>query len=79
MEIVRQAAWTKDDHRLAAGDQFGSNTKTVTTTLVLRLVAEDENGLADPVEKWLPELVKGGEHITVRMTLTTPVIWVAPC
>ncbi|WP_344598136.1 serine hydrolase domain-containing protein [Streptomyces violaceusniger] len=71
VEIARQAAWTKDDHRLAVDDQFrvGSNTKTVTATLVLQLVAEDKVRLDDPVEKWLPGLVKGGADITVRMLL----------
>ncbi|MEU1661630.1 serine hydrolase domain-containing protein [Streptomyces griseofuscus] len=71
VEIAKQAAWTKDDHRLAAGDQFrvGSNTKTLTATLVLQQVAQKRIGLDDTVEKWLPGLVKGGEHITIRMLL----------
>ncbi|MEV7203056.1 serine hydrolase domain-containing protein [Streptomyces griseoluteus] len=71
VEIAKQAAWTKDDHSLAAGDQFrvGSNTKTVTATLVLQQVAQQKISLVDTVEKWLPGLVKGGEHITVRMLL----------
>lgn len=71
IEIARQAAWTKDDHRLAVGDRFrvGSNTKTLTATLVLQQVAAKRIGLDDTVEKWLPGLVKGGEHITVRMLL----------
>ncbi len=71
VEIARQAAWTKDAHRLAAGDRFrvGSNTKTLTATLVLQQVAERRIGLDDTVEKWLPGLVKRGDHITVRMLL----------
>ncbi|MFD8839437.1 serine hydrolase domain-containing protein [Streptomyces griseofuscus] len=71
VEIAKQAAWTKDDHSLAAGDQFrvGSNTKTLTATLVLQQVAQKRIGLDDTVEKWLPGLVKGGEHITIRMLL----------
>jgi D-alanyl-D-alanine carboxypeptidase len=71
VEIARQAAWTTDDHHLAADDQFrvGSNTKTVTATLVLQLVAQHKVGLDDTVDKWLPGLVKGGEDITVRMLL----------
>lgn len=71
VELARQAAWTTADHRLAPGDRFrvGSNTKTVTATLVLQLVAQGEVGLADPVEEWLPGLVPGGEDITVRMLL----------
>ncbi|MFF0837950.1 MULTISPECIES: serine hydrolase domain-containing protein [unclassified Streptomyces] len=71
VEIAKQTAWTKDDHRLAAGDRFrvGSNTKTVTATLVLQQVAQQKISLDDTVEKWLPGLVRGGEHITVRMLL----------
>ncbi|MES4833709.1 serine hydrolase domain-containing protein, partial [Streptomyces anthocyanicus] len=71
VEIARQAAWTKNDHHLAAGDRFrvGSNTKTVTATLVLQQVAQQKISLDDTVEKWLPGLVKGGEHITVRRLL----------
>lgn len=71
VEIARQAAWTEDDHRLAAGDRFrvGSNTKTVTAALVLQQVAEKRISLDDTVEKWLPGLVTGGEDITVRMLL----------
>ncbi|WP_409240365.1 serine hydrolase domain-containing protein [Streptomyces sp. PA5.6] len=71
VEIARQAAWTKDDHRLAAGDRFrvGSNTKTVTATLVLQQVADKRISLDDTVEQWLPGLVEGGEDITVRMLL----------
>ncbi|KPC90025.1 beta-lactamase, partial [Streptomyces sp. NRRL F-6602] len=62
---------TKDDHRLAAGDRFriGSNTKTVTATLVLQQVAQQKISLDDTVEKWLPGLVEGGADITVRMLL----------
>ncbi|MYR30653.1 MULTISPECIES: serine hydrolase domain-containing protein [unclassified Streptomyces] len=71
VEIAKQAAWTKDDHTLAAGDQFrvGSNTKTVTATLVLQQVAENKISLDDTVEKWLPGVVKNGNDITVRMLL----------
>ncbi|MEV4047568.1 D-alanyl-D-alanine carboxypeptidase [Streptomyces sp. SAI-195] len=71
VEIARQAAWTKNDHSLAAGDRFrvGSNTKTVTATLILQQVAQQKISLDDTAEKWLPGLVKGGERITVRMLL----------
>ncbi len=71
VELARQAAWTEDDHRIAAGDRFrvGSNTKTVTATLVLQQVADKRIGLDDTVEQWLPGLVKGGKDITVRMLL----------
>ncbi|MFF1374912.1 serine hydrolase domain-containing protein [Streptomyces sp. NPDC058308] len=68
---ARQASWTKADHRLGVDDKFrvGSNTKTVTATLVLQLVAQHRIDLADPVEKWLPGVVRGGEDITVKMLL----------
>ncbi|MFD7710427.1 serine hydrolase domain-containing protein [Streptomyces sp. NPDC059786] len=71
VEIAKQAAWTKDDHRIAADDRFrvGSNTKTVTATLVLQQVAAGKIGLDDTVEKWLPGVVQGGADITVRMLL----------
>lgn len=71
VEIARQADWTKDDHRIAPDDRFrvGSNTKTMTATLVLQQVAEKKIGLDDPVEKWLPGKVEGGADITVRMLL----------
>jgi D-alanyl-D-alanine carboxypeptidase len=71
VEIAKQAAWTKDDHRIAVDDRFrvGSNTKTVTATLVLQQVAEKTISLDDTVEKWLPGMVEGGADITVRMLL----------
>lgn len=71
VEIAQQAAWTEADHRIAADDRFrvGSNTKTVTATLVLQQVAEKRISLDDTVEKWLPGLVEGGQNITVRMLL----------
>ncbi|MFI5911743.1 serine hydrolase domain-containing protein [Dactylosporangium sp. NPDC051541] len=69
--IARQAAWTRADHRLAAGDQFrmGSNTKTMVATVALQLVAEGRLRLSDPVERYLPGLVANGRAITVRMLL----------
>ncbi|MGW2614604.1 serine hydrolase domain-containing protein [Streptomyces sp. NPDC001500] len=71
VEIARQAAWTKADHILKANDQFrmASNTKTLTATLILQLVAERKIDLADPVENWLPGMVPGGQAITIKMLL----------
>ncbi len=71
VEIARQTAWTKADHRLAVNDRFrmASNTKTVVAALILQLVAEHKVDLAHPVEKWLPGLVEGGQDITVKMLL----------
>ncbi len=71
VEIAEQATWTRRDHVLKAGDAFrmGSNTKTMTATLVLQLVAEGRLALTDPVEKWLPGKVPNGRAITLRMLL----------
>jgi D-alanyl-D-alanine carboxypeptidase len=70
-ELARQARWTVQDHRLRPTDQFrmASNTKTVTATIALQLVAEGTLALADPVEKWLPGAVPNGGAITVEMLL----------
>jgi D-alanyl-D-alanine carboxypeptidase len=70
-EIVRQAGWTVSDHRLRADDEFrmASNTKTVSATLVLQLVAENRLSLDDPVDKWLPGVVPDGSAITLKMLL----------
>ncbi|MGW4420515.1 serine hydrolase domain-containing protein [Streptosporangium sp. NPDC004631] len=71
VEITEQAAWTRRDHLLKAGDEFrmGSSTKTMVATLVLQLVAEGGLALTDPVEKWLPGKVPNGKAITLRMLL----------
>ncbi|WP_033436472.1 serine hydrolase domain-containing protein [Saccharothrix sp. NRRL B-16314] len=70
-ELARQARWTTQDHRLRPTDQFrmASNTKTVTATIALQLVAEGTLTLADPVEEWLPGTVPNGGAITVEMLL----------
>ncbi|MEU4120436.1 serine hydrolase domain-containing protein [Kitasatospora sp. NPDC028055] len=53
--------------------RIGSVTKTFTAVVVLQLVGEGEIGLDDPVEKYLPGLVRGkgidGRDITVRQLL----------
>jgi D-alanyl-D-alanine carboxypeptidase len=71
VEIVKQADWTKPDHRLAADDEFrmGSNTKTMMATLVLQLVAANKLALTDPIEKWLPGQVPNGNAITLKNLL----------
>jgi D-alanyl-D-alanine carboxypeptidase len=50
VEIAEQAPWTRSDHLLGAADEYrmASNTKTMTATLVLRLVAEGKLALTDP-------------------------------
>ncbi|WP_245238499.1 serine hydrolase domain-containing protein [Streptomyces sp. MZ04] len=53
--------------------RIGSNTKTFTAVVVLQLVGEGRIGLDNPVETYLPGLVRGkgidGRHITVRQLL----------
>ncbi|MFD8034865.1 serine hydrolase domain-containing protein, partial [Streptomyces sp. NPDC059717] len=49
--------------------RIGSSTKAFTATLVLQLVAEGRLGLDDTVQQFLPGIIKGGDHITVRQLL----------
>ncbi|WUS43037.1 beta-lactamase family protein [Kitasatospora sp. NBC_01250] len=53
--------------------RIGSNTKTFTAVVVLQLVGEGKIGLDEPIETYLPGLVRGdgidGRHITVRQLL----------
>ncbi|MFE9607292.1 serine hydrolase domain-containing protein [Streptomyces sp. NPDC006012] len=59
----------------SAADRYrvGSITKTFVSTVLLQLAAEGRLSLADPVEKWLPGVVRGHGHdgraITLRMLL----------
>jgi D-alanyl-D-alanine carboxypeptidase len=57
--------------RLRATDRFriASVTKTFTATVVLQLAAEGRVGLADPVERWVPDMVRNGRSITIRQLL----------
>jgi D-alanyl-D-alanine carboxypeptidase len=49
--------------------RVGSVTKTFVATVVVQLSAEHRLELTDPVERWLPGVVPGGERITVRQLL----------
>jgi D-alanyl-D-alanine carboxypeptidase len=49
--------------------RIGSETKTFVATVVLQLVGERKLSLADTVGHWLPDLVPGGQNITVRQLL----------
>ncbi|MFD9633359.1 serine hydrolase domain-containing protein [Streptomyces violascens] len=71
IQIAGQTAWSRQDHRLQAEDEFrmGSNTKTMMATLVLQLAGEGRLALTDAVEKWLPGQVPDGGAITLRMLL----------
>ncbi|MGB3327353.1 MAG: serine hydrolase domain-containing protein [Thermomicrobiales bacterium] len=62
-EIGQPDAVTTDDHF-----RIGSNTKTMTGTLVLQLVQEGKMALTDPVAKYRPD-VPNGEHITITQML----------
>ncbi|MFD5765982.1 serine hydrolase domain-containing protein [Streptomyces sp. NPDC127049] len=68
-------SWTGTAGERRGDDRYrvGSITKTFTATVLLQLQAEGRIDLDDPVEKWLPELVRGNGHdgrkITVRQLL----------
>ncbi|MEV8588527.1 serine hydrolase domain-containing protein [Streptomyces sp. NPDC051180] len=78
--VVAQARDGRDRWTGTAGvrggdDRYrvGSITKTFTATVLLQLQAEGRLDLDDPVEKWLPGVVRGhghdGRKITVRQLL----------
>ncbi|WP_328944646.1 beta-lactamase family protein [Streptomyces sp. NBC_00250] len=78
--VVAQArdgrgAWTGTAGERRGNDRFrvGSITKTFVATVLLQLQAEGRLDLDDPVEKWLPGVVRGNGHdgrkITVRQLL----------
>ncbi|MEW1695084.1 serine hydrolase domain-containing protein [Streptomyces sp. NPDC093249] len=70
-----RSSWTGTAGERGGDDRFrvGSITKTFTSTVLLQLQAEGRIDLDDPVEKWLPGVVKGNGHdgrkITVRQLL----------
>jgi len=55
-----------DEQPMSAGDHFriGSNTKTMTSTVILQLVQEGKLALDDPISKYIPG-VPGGDQITI--------------
>jgi D-alanyl-D-alanine carboxypeptidase len=70
----RFAAGSADLRRdvpISPRDRFrvGSVTKSFTATVVLKLVAQGKIALSDTVEKWLPGMVPGGDHIAIRELL----------
>src|SRR4051812_34546841 len=58
-EIGADKPWTLDDHF-----RIGSNTKTMTGTLILQLAQEGKLALTDPVAKYVPG-VPNGDKITI--------------
>jgi D-alanyl-D-alanine carboxypeptidase len=57
---------------MRAGDTFpiGSTTKAFTAVLVMRLVAQGEIALDDPLSKYLPRLLPDGKRITIGELLS---------
>lgn len=49
--------------------RIGSITKSYIATVLLQLAAQGRVGLDDPVERYLPGLVPGGQQITLRQLL----------
>ncbi|GAA3060384.1 serine hydrolase domain-containing protein [Streptomyces roseofulvus] len=72
---VNGRSWTGTAGERGGDDRFrvGSITKTFVATVLLQLQAEGRIDLDDPVEKWLPGVVRGNGHdgrkITVRQLL----------
>ncbi|MFD3997539.1 serine hydrolase domain-containing protein [Streptomyces sp. NPDC058583] len=70
-----RSAWTGTAGERKGKDRYrvGSITKTFAATVLLQLQAEGRLDLDDPVEKWLPGVVRGNGHdgrrITVRQLL----------
>ncbi|MEU6876989.1 serine hydrolase domain-containing protein [Streptomyces sp. NPDC046712] len=70
-----RAGWTGTAGERGGKDHYrvGSITKTFVATVLLQLQAEGRLDLDDPVEKWLPGVVRGNGHdgrkITVRQLL----------
>jgi D-alanyl-D-alanine carboxypeptidase len=58
-EIGTKKPWTLDDHF-----RIGSNTKTMTGTVILQLAQEGKLALTDPVSKYIPG-VPNGDKITI--------------
>ncbi|WP_229370825.1 serine hydrolase domain-containing protein [Umezawaea beigongshangensis] len=86
LAAVRGRDGRKRNHTAGVGDRetgarvpadgrvrIGSNTKTFTSTVVLQLVGEGKISLDEPVETYLPNVVRGrggdGRTITVRQLL----------
>ncbi|MEU3604159.1 serine hydrolase domain-containing protein [Streptomyces sp. NPDC035033] len=64
-------SWTGTAGERGGDDRYrvGSITKTFVATVLLQLQAEGRVDLDDPVEKWLPGLVRGNGHDGRKITL----------
>jgi D-alanyl-D-alanine carboxypeptidase len=76
VEIARSGVADLDSGRPVPPDPYlriGSLTKTYVAVVVLQLAGEGRLSLSDPVERWLPGVVRGngndGRSITVRQLL----------
>ena len=69
--LARGFADTATKKRMRPGDSFriGSLTKTYVATVLLQLAEEGRLSLDDPVTRFLPGLVPGGDKITIRQLL----------
>ena len=69
--LARGFAETASKKRMRPGDSFriGSLTKTYVATVLLQLAEEGRLSLDDPVTRFLPGLVPGGDKITIRQLL----------
>ena len=69
--LARGFAETATKKRMRPGDSFriGSLTKTYVATVLLQLAEEGRLSLDDPVTRFLPGLVPGGDKITIRQLL----------
>jgi D-alanyl-D-alanine carboxypeptidase len=82
--VLAQVHTGRDDHAARAGVadlgagtpvpwdayyRIGSSTKTFTAAVALQLVAEGRLRLGDPVERWLPRVVRGNGNDGTRVTV----------
>ena len=69
--LARGFAETASKKRMRPGDSFriGNLTKTYVATVLLQLVEEGHLSLDDPVTRFVPGLVPGGDKITIRQLL----------
>ncbi|MEU9699947.1 serine hydrolase domain-containing protein [Streptomyces sp. NPDC047981] len=66
-----RSGWTGTAGERGGQDRYrvGSITKTFVATVLLQLQAEGRLDLDDPVEKWLPGVVRGNGHDGSKMTV----------
>ena len=65
-EIGADKPWTLDDHF-----RIGSNTKTMTGTVILQLAQEGKLALTDPVSKFVPGVPNGDKIFSIFEPIPT--------